>query len=133
MSHNVILPEANRRAYENFHYAPAVRVGDILIFSGQIGLDDHGKVPADPEAEFRNAWHAIGKILNEAGLDYGHIVEYTSYHVGLQANLATFMKIRDEFIQAPWPAWTAIGVSELAVPGARVEVRVMASYAIPAD
>jgi enamine deaminase RidA (YjgF/YER057c/UK114 family) len=37
------------------------------------------------------------------------------------------MKVRDEFISAPWPAWTAIGVSELAVPGARVEVRVVAA------
>jgi enamine deaminase RidA (YjgF/YER057c/UK114 family) len=127
MNHNVILPEANRRAYESFHYAPAVRVGDLLIFSGQIGLDDRGKVPGDPEAEFRNAWRAIGLILSEVGLGYGNIVEYTSYHVGLQANLATFMKIRDEFIQAPWPAWTAIGVSELAAPGARVEVKVMAT------
>ncbi len=34
---------------------------------------------------------------------------------------------RDEFIRPPWPAWTAIGISELAVPGARVEIRVIAA------
>ena len=53
-------------------------------------------------------------------------MEYTSYHVGLQANIANFMSIRDEFLSAPWPAWTAIGVTELAVPGAHIEIRVTA-------
>ncbi|MBW1852913.1 MAG: RidA family protein, partial [Deltaproteobacteria bacterium] len=37
-----------------------------------------------------------------------------------------FMKARDEVLSEPWPAWTAIGISELAVPGARVEIRVIA-------
>jgi enamine deaminase RidA (YjgF/YER057c/UK114 family) len=36
------------------------------------------------------------------------------------------MKVRDEFLSEPWPAWTAIGVSELAVPQAHVEIRVTA-------
>jgi enamine deaminase RidA (YjgF/YER057c/UK114 family) len=36
------------------------------------------------------------------------------------------MKIRDEFISEPWPAWTAIGCTDLAAPGARVEIRVTA-------
>ena len=126
MTRNVIVPESHRRAYESFHFAPAVRVGDLLILSGQIGLDAQGKVPESAEEEFRNAWRAIGDTLRFAGLDYANIVEYTSYHVGLQANLATFMKVRDEFISEPWPAWTAIGITELAVPGARVEVKVIA-------
>ena len=30
------------------------------------------------------------------------------------------------FLSEPWPAWTAIGITELAVPGAHVEIRVTA-------
>lgn len=126
MSRHVILPEANRRAYESFHFAPAVRAGNLLILSGQIGLDERGRIPESAEDEFRNAWRAIGAILGHAGLGFGDVVEYTSYHVGLQANLQAFMKVRDEFISEPWPAWTAIGVSELAVGGARVEIKLVA-------
>jgi enamine deaminase RidA (YjgF/YER057c/UK114 family) len=126
MKRDVILPDADRRAYEAFHFAPAVRSGDLVLCSGQIGLATGGAVPDQPEEEFRNAWQAVGRILTEAGLGYEHIVEYTTYHVGLQQHLQAFMKVRDEFISAPWPAWTAIGVSELAVPGARVEVKVVA-------
>ena len=126
MTRNVILPEANRRAYESFHFAPGIRAGNLVILSGQIGLDQNGNLPERAEEEFRNAWHSIGQTLAHAGLSYADIVEYTTFHVGLQANLPIFMKVRDEFISAPWPAWTAIGITELAVPGARVEIRVVA-------
>jgi enamine deaminase RidA (YjgF/YER057c/UK114 family) len=34
--------------------------------------------------------------------------------------------VRDSCFREPWPAWTAIGVSELAVPGAQVEIRATA-------
>jgi enamine deaminase RidA (YjgF/YER057c/UK114 family) len=125
MSRNVIVPDQNRRAYESFHFAPAVRAGGLVILSGQIGLDSAGRIPESPEEEFRNAWRAIGQTLAHAGLGYEDIIEYTSYHVGLQAHLTTFMKVRDEFISEPWPAWTAIGITELAVPGARVEIKVI--------
>ena len=74
----------------------------------------------------RLAWAAVGKMLKAAELDFSDIVEYTTYHVGLQATLPDFMTARDEALEAPWPAWTAIGVSELAVPGARLEIRVTA-------
>ena len=36
------------------------------------------------------------------------------------------LKVKDEFVSEPWPAWTAIGITELAVPGARVEIRATA-------
>ena len=36
------------------------------------------------------------------------------------------MAVRDEFLSEPWPAWTAIGITELAMPGAHVEIRVTA-------
>jgi enamine deaminase RidA (YjgF/YER057c/UK114 family) len=126
MTRDVILPEADRRAYEAFHFAPAVRAGNLILCSGQIGTAG-GTVPEQPEEEFRNAWKAVGRVLAEAELGYENIIEYTTFHVGLQQHLQVFMKVRDEFISAPWPAWTAIGVSELAVPGARVEVRVVAA------
>jgi enamine deaminase RidA (YjgF/YER057c/UK114 family) len=126
MTRDVILPDADRRAYETYHFAPAVRAGNLVLCSGQIGTAG-GAVPEQPEEEFRNAWKSVGRVLAEAGLGYEDIVEYTTFHVGLQQHLQTFMKIRDEFISAPWPAWTAIGVAELAVPGARVEVRVVAA------
>jgi len=120
-----INPAPMRRMYDQFHFSQGVRVGDLVVCSGQIGASD-GKVPADAKEEFRNAWRAVGMVLETAGLSYANVVEYTTFHVGLQQHLADFMKVRDEFLREPWPAWTAIGITELALPGARLEIRVTA-------
>lgn len=112
--------------YDRFHFSQAVRSGGLLLCSGQIGTDASGQVPGEFAEEARNAWQAVGAVLRSAGLDYPDIVEYTSYHVGLQGTLGEFMTARDAHLNPPWPAWTAIGVSELAAPGARLEIRVTA-------
>ena len=122
----LILPESMQGTYNSFHFAPAQRHDGVVYASGQIGTGPDGKVPESAEDEFRNAWNMVGAILAEAGLGFENIIEFTSYHVGLQENLGTFMKVKDEFIKEPYPAWTAIGITELAVPGARVEIRVRA-------
>lgn len=127
MSRDVILPEADRHSYESFHFAPAVRHGGLILCSGQLGLGADGRPPADVEEEFRLAWQAVGRVLEEAGVGFDAVLEYTTYHVGLREHLQAFLAVRDEVLAAPWPAWTAIGVSELAVPGARVEIRVTAA------
>ena len=111
--------------YDAYHFAPAVRANGLLLCSGQIGTSPDGSVADSPLDEFRQAWVHVGRVLEHAGLSYDNILEYTTYHVGLQEHLQDFMKARDEVIREPWPAWTAIGVSELAVPGARVEIRVV--------
>ncbi len=123
---DLVLPESMKRSYENFHFAPAQIQDGILYASGQIGSGPDGKIPEDAEEEFRNAWQSVGAILTEANMDFSNIIEFTSYHVGLQSHMGKFMKVKDEFIKEPYPAWTAIGITELAIPGARVEIRVRA-------
>lgn len=112
--------------YDHYHFSQAVRCGELLLCSGQIGTDEQGSVPGEFVHEARNAWKAVGAVLASAGLDYTDVVEYTTFHVGLQQTLTDFMAARDECLTEPWPAWTAIGVSELAVPGARLEIRATA-------
>jgi enamine deaminase RidA (YjgF/YER057c/UK114 family) len=40
-----------------------------------------------------------------------------------------FIKVKDEFVPAPYPAWTAIGVTELITEGTLLEIRVIAKRA----
>ena len=126
MSIEIVAPEFGQAAYDNFHFSQAVRSGGFLFCSGQIGTNQDRSVPDSAEDEFRNAWRAVGEVLKAAGLGFEDIVEYTSYHVGLSEHIRAFMKTRDEVLSEPWPAWTAIGITELAVRGARVEIRVIA-------
>jgi len=120
MAIDVIVPEAARKLYKNWHFAPAVRHGDLVFCSGVVG---HGDTPED---EFRNAWEGLGVTLAEAGIGYADIIDTVLYIVGLQKHAATMAKVKDEFIKEPYPASTWIGVSELVQPGARAEIKVTA-------
>ena len=126
MSIDTVVPESGKSAYKHFHFSQAVKSGGLLLCSGQVGTNPDHSIPESAEDEFRNAWQAVGEVLKEAGLGFEDIVEYTSYHVELGKNMKAFMKARDEVLSEPWPAWTAIGIKELFMPGARVEIRVIA-------
>ena len=126
MSIETVVPESGKSAYKNFHFSQGVKAGGLLVCSGQIGTQPDHSVPETAEEEFRNAWQAVGMVLKEAGLDFQDIIEYTSYHVDMNQHIQAFMKTRDEVLTEPWPAWTAIGTTALAVRGARVEIRVIA-------
>jgi enamine deaminase RidA (YjgF/YER057c/UK114 family) len=126
MSIDTVVPESGRSAYKNFHFSQAVKTNGLLLCSGQIGTKPDHSVPETAEEEFRNAWKAVEMVLKEAGMGFEDIIEYTSFHVNMNQHIQAFMKMRDEVLSEPWPAWTAIGITELAVPGARVEIRVIA-------
>lgn len=121
----VIIPPGLEKTYERFHYAPAVRVGDTVYCSGVIGAEG-SKVPEDPANEFANAFTGLAAVLAAAGGSLADIVEMTSYHVGLSEHMQAFVQAKDAVIAKPYPAWTAIGCTELAFPGARVEIRATA-------
>lgn len=117
---DVIVPEASRKIYESWHFAPAVRHDDLVFFSGVVGRGETA------EDEFRSAWESLGTVLDEAGIGYGDIIDSTLYIVDLQKNAAAMAKVKDEFIKAPYPASTWIGVTELVIPGVRAEIKVTA-------
>jgi enamine deaminase RidA (YjgF/YER057c/UK114 family) len=120
MAIDVIVPDSARKTYDNWHFAPAVRHGDLIFCSGVVGHGDSA------EDEFRNAWQSLGETLAAAGVGFEDIVDSTLYVVDLQKNAATMAKVKDEFIKEPYPASTWIGVTELVIPGTRAEIKVTA-------
>ena len=84
---------APKKRYQNFKFADAAAAAGLTIASGVIGAGPDGKIPESAEEEFRLAWQGVGRTLEAAGKTYSDIVEFTSYHVGLQANMGTFMKV----------------------------------------
>jgi len=65
-------------------------------------------------------------VLKAAGGSLDDVVEMTSFHVGLNEHMRAFMAAKDEHLSEPWPAWTAIGCTELAMPGGLAEIRATA-------
>ncbi len=121
-----ITTPATQVMYDRFHFAAAIRSGGALYCSGTIGTGPDGKISEDPETQFTQAFENLREVLEAAAASFDDVVEMTTYHVGLQANMRSFMQVKDRYVREPYPAWTAIGVSELAIPGGLVEIRVIA-------
>jgi enamine deaminase RidA (YjgF/YER057c/UK114 family) len=115
-----IVPESMRKSYDLGHFAPAVKSGCFIFVSGIIGKGESA------EDEFRSAWQTAGVVLGEAGAGFADIVDTTLYIVDLAANAAIMARVKDEFIQPPYPASTWIGVAGLIRPVARAEIKIIA-------
>jgi enamine deaminase RidA (YjgF/YER057c/UK114 family) len=109
-----------------WHLSPVLDTGEFVFFSGITGTHPNLSVAGDPTAQFRDTFQFLLANLQTAGLTFEHIVEMTTYHVGLRSHLNAFIKVKDEFIAEPYPAWTAIGVTELITEGTLVEIRALA-------
>jgi enamine deaminase RidA (YjgF/YER057c/UK114 family) len=120
-----IVPDGMENFHDQFHFAPAVRVGKTVYCSGQVGSTPGGTLDPDPAAQISQAFENVRSVLKEAGASLKDVVEMTSFHVGLNEHIGVFMQVKDGFLKKPYPAWTAVGVAELAF-GAIVEIKVTA-------
>ena len=120
-----VIPDGMQRMHDEFHFAPAVRAGKHVLCSGQIGNGPDGKLDPDPAAQITQAFENVRAVLEEAGASLADVVDMTSFHVGFNEHIGVFMQVKDGFLKPPYPAWTAIGVAELAFD-ALVEIKVRA-------
>jgi enamine deaminase RidA (YjgF/YER057c/UK114 family) len=109
-----------------WHLSPGLDTGEFVFFSGVTGTHPDLSVASDPETQIRDTFEFLKANLAVADLTFADVVEMTSYHVDLRQHLARFIKVKDEYVAPPYPAWTAIGVTELITKGTIVEVRVIA-------
>lgn len=121
-----LAPPAFAHFIEDWHFSPVLDTGEFVFFSGITGAHADLSVAADPETQIRDVFEFLAQHLAVAGLSSDDVVEMTSYHVGLREHLPLFIKVKDMFVTAPYPAWTAIGVSELITEGTIVEIRAIA-------
>jgi enamine deaminase RidA (YjgF/YER057c/UK114 family) len=121
-----ISPPAFAHYPEEWHFSPLIDTGDFVFISGVTSCRPDNTVASGPETQFRDTFNFVRLHLDAANLSFDDIVEMTTYHVDLRRHLAAFMRVKDEFISPPYPAWTAIGVSELITEGVLIEIRVIA-------
>jgi enamine deaminase RidA (YjgF/YER057c/UK114 family) len=121
-----IVPPAAQGMYDAYHFAPAIRVGDTIWVSGQVGIDAEGRPGAGMAEQARLAFEAVKAVLAEAGASLGDVVELTTFHTDLRGEMRAFGAVKDAFFPSDYPAWTAVGVTQLAGPDFVVEIRAVA-------
>jgi len=122
-----IVPKQFSHYYSDLHFAPAIESQGFVFCSGATGTRPDGSISENPEVQFRDAFETVQLYLSEAALSFDDVVEMTTYHINLREHLEVFKTVKDEFVKEPYPAWSAIGVSEFITEGALVEIRVIAS------
>lgn len=121
-----IVPDGFEGLVEGWHASPAIVSDGHVFLNGFNGCPLDGTPSDDPAEQIRVAFDKVSAVLTEAGCDWGDVVDMTSFHVGLQNHFDTFKRIRAEHLRPPYPAWTAVEVAGLAIPGAVVEIKVIA-------
>jgi len=102
-------------------YSQAIRAGDTVYLSGQIGFDPATMKLADGiEAQIHRVFRNLAAIAQASGLGLEHAVRMTVYLTDL-GHFAKVNEIMAQYVKEPFPARAAIGVASLP-RGALVEI-----------
>ena len=122
---DAIFP-ANRQAlYQTYRYSAAIRSGDLLFVSGQVGSREDGSPEPGFETQVRLAFDNLAAVLDAAGCTFDDVIDVTTFHTDPDTQFETVMAVKDDLIGGPpYPNWTALGVTWLA--GFDFEIKVIA-------
>lgn len=102
-------------------YSQAVRAGDTVYLSGQIGLDPAGmQLVEGIEAQVWQVFANLRAVAEAAGASLDDTVKFNVYLTDL-AHFALVNDVMKGLLRAPYPARAALGVASLP-RGALVEV-----------
>jgi enamine deaminase RidA (YjgF/YER057c/UK114 family) len=121
----LINPAGSEEFYNTWQFSQAARVGDTVWLAGQLGIGPDGRPGATIEEQTRFAFQNLARVLAAAGGTLADIVDLTTYHIAM-SDLPRVAAVKAEFIPAHFPPWTAIGVTQLALPEMLVEVKATA-------
>ena len=120
-----IFPANKHALYEQHKYSAAIRSGDLLFISGQVGSRADGTPEPDFERQVQLAFDNLASVLAAAGCTFQDIVDVTTFHTDPEKQVETVMSVREKIIgEPPYPNWTAVGVTWLA--GFDFEIKVIA-------
>ena len=114
--------EGSRRFQEEWGYSDAVVAGDTIYLSGIVVGQREGE---SLEAAYDRGYRQIGDILRRAGASWDDVVDMTSFHTDVDAQIDAMAAIQKIYVKAPFPAWTAIGVAKV-LGGGITEIKVTA-------
>jgi 2-iminobutanoate/2-iminopropanoate deaminase len=106
-------------------FSPAVRSGDFLFFSGQVGQDPAtGQLaPGGVEAEARQLLRNLEALLGAAGRTFADVVKANVYLTAI-GDFAAVNAIYAQAFAAPFPARTTVAVAALPL-GAAIEIELV--------
>jgi enamine deaminase RidA (YjgF/YER057c/UK114 family) len=133
----VILPtEDDQYNYDRYSFAAVRRMGDTLHLSGLIvyrGKDEGNDAEAFKK-QVRRAFQRIKQRLEASGVTFDDVTMMRTFHVWnsphfrgtRDEHFEAFLAVKNEFMKAPHPAWTAVGTTGLLTDAGLVEIEMVA-------
>jgi enamine deaminase RidA (YjgF/YER057c/UK114 family) len=120
-----IMPEdAEARAFqEAVGFSDAVVHGDTIYLSGVVAVPEKGETDLTPAYE--RAFARLDATIKSLGASWDDVIVFDSFHAGtnMAKQLDALVPVKNRYIKAPFPAWTAVGVTELYEPTAVTEIK----------
>jgi enamine deaminase RidA (YjgF/YER057c/UK114 family) len=122
----VVMPTdpGRLKVWESWGFCDAIIVGDTVYLSGVVASTKEGD--ANLEAAYTRAFDRLGETLNKAGASWDDVVDITTFHTDLTTQMPAITAVKNRYIRAPFPAWTAIGVSRLIPDKGLTEIKMVA-------
>lgn len=94
-------------------YSQAIKAGDFLYVSGQIGLNpETDEKENNIEGQTKQVLENLNAILTEAGSNFSQVVKTTIY-LNDMANFATVNEIYGSYFKEPYPARACVEAARL--------------------
>ena len=120
-----VFPAGRHALYEKHGYSAAIRSGDLLFVSGQVGSRPDGRPEPDYTRQVELAFTNLAATLEAAGCTLADLVDVTTFHTDPEHQFDALMAVKNRWFPAPpYPNWTAVGVNWLA--GFDFEIKVIA-------
>ncbi len=113
--------------YEPYRLSQGFRVGDLLLVSGQAGIDETGQLvgvgvfDAQADQTFRN----LARVLAAGGSSLERVVKVTIFLTDT-ANFPKIVELRAKWFTPPYPADTIVEVRSLYLPEVEIEIEAIA-------
>ena len=112
---DTVFPAGRQALYDIHRYSAAVRSGELLFVSGQVGAREDGSPEPDFPRQVQLAFDNLKAVLAAAGATLDDVVDVTTFHTDPEKQWDAVTEVRlKEFSEAPYPTITAIGVNWLA-------------------
>lgn len=121
----LMAPDPNSlKLQQEWGFSDAIVTGDTVYLSGVVAGVREGET--DLRAVYTRAFERIGEILKNADASWDDVVDITSFHTDLTTQMPAIVAVKNNYVKAPFPAWTAIQVSRLIPSNGITEIKIVA-------
>jgi 2-iminobutanoate/2-iminopropanoate deaminase len=122
---SIVRTENAPAPFQGAPYSQAIRTGDYVFVSGQIGLKpDHGELTGSIEEQTEQVFENLGAILAEAGTGLDKLVKTTVFLADFD-DFAAMNEVYARHVGDSPPARSTVEVAALP-SGAKVEIEAIA-------